>query len=155
MREVTVAVEAAGRTAEEAYGLISDFARYPELTDTVTGVTVHPPDADGTVLSDWSVVFRSGQMRWSERDTFLPEKLTVRFEQLEGDFEVFRGEWVCEGHGPGTIVRFSASFDLGIPSLAEILDPVAESTLRDNIIRILGGLLGEVTEVELAVRGHG
>ncbi|WFR72068.1 hypothetical protein P9209_26580 [Prescottella defluvii] len=45
------------------------------------------------------------------------------------------------------LIRFETRFDLGIPSLAEILDPVAESTLRNNILRILTALLGGVVEV--------
>ena len=48
--------------------------------------------------------------------------------------------------GGGSSITFRAEFDLGIPSLASIIDPVAQSTLRSNILRILTGLLGEVTE---------
>lgn len=171
MREVIVQVIAEERTARQAYELICDFRRYPELTDKVNEVVVHPPEADGSLRSDWSVIFRNGLMRWSELDRFVPETLTVEFEQLKGDFEVFRGSWVCEerdsedtgatgatGAPAVTVVTFRSDFDLGIPSLAEILDPVAESTLRDNILRILEGLMGRVTPmtpVDLAASRHG
>jgi hypothetical protein len=39
-------------------------------------------------------------------------------------------------------VVFTASFDLGMPSLAGIIDPIAEHTLRENMCSILRGLLG-------------
>ncbi|NEA61469.1 SRPBCC family protein [Streptomyces sp. SID12488] len=168
MREVIVQVVAEERTARQAYELICDFRRYPELTDTVNEVVVHPPEADGSLRSDWSVVFRNGLMRWSELDRFVPETLTVEFEQIQGDFEIFHGSWACEerdaedigatGTTAVTVVTFRSDFDLGIPSLAEILDPVAESTLRDNILRILEGLMGRVTPmspVDLTVSRHG
>ncbi|MGY1500640.1 SRPBCC family protein [Streptomyces sp. QTS52] len=159
MREVVVQVVAEERTARQAYELICDFRRYPELTDKVDEVVVHPPEADGSLRSDWSVIFRNGLMRWSELDRFVPETLTVEFEQIKGDFEVFHGSWVCEEREEeGTVVTFRSDFDLGIPSLAEILDPVAESTLRDNILRILEGLMGRVTlmtPMDLAVSRHG
>ncbi|MEH0423557.1 SRPBCC family protein [Streptomyces sp. B21-083] len=162
MREVIVQVVAEERTARRAYELICDFRRYPELTDKVNEVVVHPPEADGSVRSDWTVVFRNGLMRWSELDRFVPETLTVEFEQLKGDFEVFRGSWVCEEREEEgtvvTVVTFRSDFDLGIPSLAELLDPVAESTLRDNILRILEGLMGRVTlmaPMDLTVSRHG
>jgi ribosome-associated toxin RatA of RatAB toxin-antitoxin module len=155
VREVTVRVFADGRTASEAYRLITDFRRYPELTDKVSEVVVHPPEPDGSLLSEWSVRFRNGLMRWTERDTFSPETLTVTFEQTSGDFEVFRGSWACAPHGNGTVVTFAAAFDMGMPTLAEILDPVAESTLRENITRILDGLLGGVVPIELVETSHG
>lgn len=158
MREVIVQVVAEERTARQAYELICDFRRYPELTDTVHEVVVHPPEADGALSSDWSVVFRNGLMRWSELDRFFSETLTVEFEQVKGDFEMFQGSWACEERSEGAVVTFRSEFDLGIPSLAEILDPVAESTLRDNILRILEGLMGRVTPMSpagLTVSRHG
>ncbi|MFF3376934.1 SRPBCC family protein [Streptomyces sp. NPDC002680] len=159
MREVIVQVVVEERTARQAYELICDFRRYPELTDKVDEVVVHPPEADGSLRSDWSVIFRNGLMRWSERDRFVPETLTVEFDQIKGDFEVFQGSWVCEEREEeGTVVTFRSGFDLGIPSLAEILDPVAESTLRDNILRILEGLMGRVTPMsplDLTASRHG
>ncbi|GHF29088.1 type II toxin-antitoxin system RatA family toxin [Streptomyces fumanus] len=125
----------------EAYRRISDFRRYPEFTDTVREVTVEPPLADGSAISEWAVVFRGGLMRWRERDTFDPDTRTIAFEQLSGDFKTFTGSWRCAPRDGGTLVVFEATFDLGIPSLAEILDPVAEATLRTLIGQIVTGLL--------------
>lgn len=130
----------------EAYDRISEFARYPELTATVENVVVHPPSPDGSVLSEWTVHFRNGLLKWTERDTFAPEQLSLGFEQVTGDFATFRGTWRVTADGGGTLVRFEAEFDLGIPTLAAILEPVAEAALRDNILKILAGLLGEVQE---------
>jgi len=94
-------------------------------------------------------------MRWRERDTFAPDTLTLTFEQLSGDFQTFEGSWRCEPCEGGTLVVFTACFDLGIPTLAEILDPVAESTLRTNIARILAGLVGAEVIDECAATAHG
>lgn len=145
MRHVNVRLTAHDVDPETAYQRIRDFRRYPEVTETVREVAVHPPHADGTVVSDWTVNFRNGLMRWTERDAFFPELLSIGFTQLSGDFERFEGTWRCEPGEDGTSVTFEAVFDLGIPTLAELLDPVADSTLRTNIERILRGLLGRVT----------
>jgi ribosome-associated toxin RatA of RatAB toxin-antitoxin module len=145
MRHVTVRLNAQDVEPAAAYERIRDFRRYPEVTETVREVVVHPPGADGTVVSDWTVRFRNGLMRWTERDSFRPDDLTLGFTQLRGDFEVFEGTWRCAPDEHGTVVTFDAAFDLGIPTLADLLDPVAESTLRANIGLILGGLLGSVT----------
>ncbi len=140
---------------EDAYQRISDFRRYPELTETVREVRIQPPLPDGSVVSDWTVSFRNGLMRWRERDTFSPETLSISFEQLSGDFETFAGTWTCEPRDGGTLITFTASFDLGIPTLAEILDPVAESTLRANIALILRGLVDAEVFGECAVAARG
>ncbi|MFI1937049.1 type II toxin-antitoxin system RatA family toxin [Streptomyces purpureus] len=153
MRHVTVTVTAPDLTPDAAYRRICDFGRYPELTDTVRNVVVHPPRADGSTVSEWTVSFRDGLMRWTERDVFHEQELTLSFEQLSGDFETFEGSWRCEVAGGGTLVTFEAAFDLGMPTLAAILDPVAESTLRSNVEWILRGLLGAVT-AELAGAAH-
>ena len=58
--------------------------------------------------------------------------------------------WRVAATEEGTEIEFTAEFDLGMPTLADILDPVAESALRDNIILILAGLLGAVGLVETA-----
>ncbi|WP_031071097.1 type II toxin-antitoxin system RatA family toxin [Streptomyces sp. NRRL WC-3742] len=147
MPNVTIHVLAPAVAPAEAYRRISDFARYPELTETVQSVEVHEPEADGTVLSEWTVHFRNGLLKWSERDTFHPEDLAISFEQVKGDFAEFGGDWRIEPDGEGTLVRFIADFDLGIPTLAAILDPVAESALRTNILKILEGLLGDAQEI--------
>lgn len=147
MPEIVICMRAAGWDPAGAYHRISDFARYPELTDAVREVVLHPPEPDGSLVSEWTVRFRNGLLRWTERDTFDPVSLAIDFQQLAGDFATFDGTWRFAPDGPGCRVTFTARFDLGIPSLAEILDPVASSALRTNIGLILRGLLGEVTPV--------
>ncbi|MFF0162577.1 aromatase/cyclase [Streptomyces sp. NPDC005263] len=142
MRHVALHAVADDLAPADVYRRITDFRRYPELTDTVREVRVDAPLSDGSVVSDWTVTFRGGLMRWRERDVFSPTTLSLTFEQLSGDFQTFEGSWRCEPRDGGTLVVFTASFDLGIPTLADILDPVAESTLRTNIARILFGLVG-------------
>ncbi|GAA4815866.1 SRPBCC family protein [Streptomyces ziwulingensis] len=155
MPHVVLHAIADGVDPAEAYRRISDFRRYPEFTETVREVTVEPPLPDGTALSQWTVLFRGGLMRWRERDTFAPDTLSLAFEQLSGDFQTFAGDWRCEARDGGTLVVFTADFDLGIPSLADILDPVAESTLRTLIGEIVAGLLGaEVTDERAAAAGR-
>jgi ribosome-associated toxin RatA of RatAB toxin-antitoxin module len=145
--DIVICMRARDWTPADAYARISDFACYPELTEAVREVVVHPPDPDGSVVSEWTVRFRNGLLRWTERDSFDPAALSIVFCQLAGDFASFDGSWRFAPDGPGCRVTFAARFDLGIPTLAEILDPVASAALRTNIVLILRGLLGEVVPV--------
>jgi ribosome-associated toxin RatA of RatAB toxin-antitoxin module len=143
VRTVVIDALVPDRAPREVFDRISDLERYPEYTDAVRSVQVEAIDEGqaATLLSHWEVVFRNGIMRWSERDTFDVAELSIEFEQTAGDFETFTGRWLVEPGEEGTAVRFVAEFDLGLPTIAEIIDPIAESTLRNNIARILGGLL--------------
>jgi ribosome-associated toxin RatA of RatAB toxin-antitoxin module len=147
VRRVTITTLTTACDAATAYARVSQFARYPDLTETVREVVVHQPGPDGSVVSEWTVRFRNGLLRWTERDVFDHDRMSVSFVQLTGDFETFEGTWLVERAGVGARVTFAAVFDLGIPTLAAILDPVAESTLRSNVLHILRGLLGEIREL--------
>ncbi|HEX6358725.1 type II toxin-antitoxin system RatA family toxin [Actinophytocola sp.] len=147
MPTVNLVLTATEVDAAECYQRLSDFARYPELTDAVRSVEVDPPGPDGAVHSRWTVLFRNGLLRWTESDTLDPVARTITFRQLTGDFETFEGQWSVHERETGCDIAFDAHFDLGIPSLAAILDPVAESTLRANILTIVRGLLGAVEPV--------
>ena len=48
---------------------------------------------------------------------------------------------------PAVRVVFTADFDFGVPSLASIIDPVAERVLVETITEILRGLFGTVLTV--------
>ncbi|SDZ37993.1 Ribosome association toxin PasT (RatA) of the RatAB toxin-antitoxin module [Saccharopolyspora shandongensis] len=143
----TVTVEslvpaAMGADAATVFSAICDVERFADQTDEVRSVTVTARQ-DGTQDSEWAVTFRNGILCWSERDRIDHSARTITFQQLDGDFERFDGEWAVDEFGPDTIVRFTAHFDLGMPSLAAIIDPIAEEALRASIQAILRGLLGE------------
>ena len=142
MRTVSMHVQVPGTDPQRAYDLIRDFARYPELTDAVEEVVVNPPDADGSVVSEWLVHFRKGMLKWTERDVFEPGSRVIRFVQLSGDFALFEGQWRVKERDGGSEIWLDASFDLGIPTLADLLEPVAEASFRSNILRILSGIFG-------------
>jgi hypothetical protein len=93
-------------------------------------------------VSRWEVTFRAGLLRWTEQDTFDPVALSITFRQLQGDAAVFDGSWHCVDAAPGSEILFSARLDMGIPSLADALEPIAARTLTDNIVSIVRGLVG-------------
>ncbi|MGW7334123.1 type II toxin-antitoxin system RatA family toxin [Streptomyces sp. NPDC054840] len=145
MRSVAVEHRSAGVDARTAYGLVRDFARYPELVTIVRRVDVAAAQPGGAVVSDWEVDFRNGVLAWSEEDVFDDSAMAISFRQTAGDFETFDGRWAITpagGGGAGCTVRFEAEFDFGLPSLSGIIDPVAERVLRETIEQILQALLG-------------
>jgi uncharacterized membrane protein len=150
MRSVTILIDVPGRTADTVYDALADFERYPDLADAVRSVTV-VRTGENVTRSKWEVAFRAGLLRWSEEDRFDPAARTIEFHQLEGDVALFEGTWRCLDHPGGARIAFDARLDMGIPSLADALEPIAARTLVENTVSIVSGLMGEATLAESAV----
>ncbi len=141
MRTVRLRLHVPHKSANDVYQTLADFERYPELCDAVRSVAVTEVSENLTV-SAWEVTFRAGLLRWTEQDTFDPGALSITFRQLEGDAAVFDGSWKCLDAAQGSEIVFSARLDMGIPSLADALEPIAARTLIGNIVSIVSGLTG-------------
>jgi ribosome-associated toxin RatA of RatAB toxin-antitoxin module len=142
MRSVELLYDDTRLSPDQAYERVRDFARYPDLVDRVRSVTVHPAPPGAPVRSDWEVDFRNGVLTWSEEDVLDDAARSIVFRQTEGDFESFDGRWDVTAQADGSArVAFTAAFDFGLPSLAGIVDPVAERVLRETIEHILRTLL--------------
>jgi ribosome-associated toxin RatA of RatAB toxin-antitoxin module len=85
-------------------------------------------------------------MSWTEEDVFDPSNYTISFNQIEGDVEHFSGQWKVQNQEDDCLILFLAEFDMGIPSLSQILDPIAIQALQENITAIIRGLFGEEVE---------
>jgi ribosome-associated toxin RatA of RatAB toxin-antitoxin module len=152
MRTVRLRLHVPHKRASDVYATLADFERYPELSDAVQSVAVTEVSENRTV-STWEVTFRAGLLRWTEEDTFDPAVLSITFRQLEGDVALFDGSWLCADAEQGSEIVFSARLDMGIPSLADALEPIAVRTLIDNIVSIVRGLAGsaELVASDVAV----
>lgn len=142
MRSVRLEALVPHADAGAVFERITDFPRYADYTDAVREVRIDRAGGD-LMTSTWSVNFRNGVLCWSERDRIDAARLHIEFEQIEGDFDRFDGSWQVAQAGRDVRVVFAAGFDLGMPSLASIIDPIAERALRDHTEEVLRGLLGE------------
>jgi hypothetical protein len=139
---------------DEAFRRLADYESYAEHTSTVRSVEI--VQVAGEPHSVWEVDFRGGVLCWTERDHTDAAARTLRFSQTDGDLELFDGGWDVVPEAGGARVTFSAVLDLGIPSLAPIVDPVAEQALRQNICTILRGLFaGDRLDLTTGAAGGG
>ena len=142
MPSVAIEAHVPDADADSVFERLSDFAAYPRFTDAVREVKVSPA-AEDVVESKWSVNFRNGVLRWTELDRFDAAARTISFDQTEGDFDQFTGAWRVEEETSAVVVRFECDFDLGMPSLAAMIDPIAEDALIENLRLIIRGLMGD------------
>lgn len=149
MQTVTIESVVSGWRPVDVYQRLKDsevYAKYaPEQVKSVLNEAVDEPNQ---AITHWEIYFRNGLLRWSERDYYDDENCTLRFEQLDGDFDVFEGDWVMSTTGsdaePDVLLTFTATFDFGVPSLESIIEPVAIRVLRQAMSKIIGHLFGGV-----------
>jgi hypothetical protein len=146
--DVRIRVTVRGGDCRTALALVTDYTNWARASESVRSVTVER-DGDGWSTSFWEVVFRGGLMRWSERDHVELDANRESFELIEGDPHAWRGGWTAEQHGDDCVLTMVAQFDLGMPSLGHVLDPIAIEALEDAVADVARGLFGE--DVELAL----
>jgi ribosome-associated toxin RatA of RatAB toxin-antitoxin module len=150
MGQVTIRGHVRGLPATEVFRRIAAFPDYPRLCEAVREVEVLEAD-DKHMITDWEVFFHRGILRWKEHAQFYPEEGMIPFTEVDGDVDEFTGYWKVEEASGGIVtVTFFVKFDIGIPTLEDILDPIAEEALYDNVASILNGLMGEAVTVEPA-----
>jgi ribosome-associated toxin RatA of RatAB toxin-antitoxin module len=134
-----------GKSADEVFATIGDFEKYPEYGQSIRSIEVRQRD-DGNIESSWDVDFRGGSMQWTETDKVDEANHRIDFEQTAGNLRHFDGYWQVTDQDGGAQVQFWAQFEIGMPTLASFIDPIAEVTIRDNIGAVLQGLFGEAYE---------
>ena len=137
---VRTSVDVPGVDIHHVWGTVCDFEKYPQyMTDVLE---IRYLDRTATeARSAWEVLLNGSVLTWEERDVFTaPHR--IDFDQIEGDLEVFRGSWVLQETTGGVAVTLEIEFDLGIPSLAAVLDPVGIQAIESNSRSMLNAISG-------------
>jgi len=138
MPTVSTSVDIVGVTLEHVWNTVCDFERHPEYMADVIEVRYLERTAE-QALSSWRVLLNGSELSWEERDFFSPPH-RIDFDQTEGDLEVFRGAWILSETPEGITVTLNIEFDLGIPSLAAVLDPVGIQAIHSNSRSMLAAI---------------
>ncbi|WP_052850564.1 type II toxin-antitoxin system RatA family toxin [Streptomyces avicenniae] len=136
--EVELSVAAPPGAAWEA---VVDVESYPECMDSVEAVSVVARRGAGHRTTAWSVRLQGSVLRWTEDEVIDASARRFDFRQVSGDLGAFAGHWgVRPGPGGGSTVSLHVDFDIGIPLLADMLNPVAADALRENAAQMLAAL---------------
>jgi ribosome-associated toxin RatA of RatAB toxin-antitoxin module len=126
---------------ERVWETVIDIESYQDSMDTVRSVQVVWQDGEHRRRAAWSVLLKGSILEWEEEEELDPAAHTVSFKQVRGDLEHFDGHWALEALGPEqTKVVFEVVFEIGIPMLADMLNPVAQRSLQENCTEMLRGI---------------
>ncbi|MFE3578247.1 type II toxin-antitoxin system RatA family toxin [Streptomyces vinaceus] len=141
--EVTLPIQAPAADAWRAVTRLEDYADYMENVESVTVLGATPA---GARTSEWSVLLKGSVLEWVEEDELDEERRVMSFSQVSGDLDEFTGYWRVDDAGDGTsVVVFSVDFEIGIPLLADMLNPVAAKALRENSEHMLRAIERRIT----------
>jgi ribosome-associated toxin RatA of RatAB toxin-antitoxin module len=127
--------------AGRVWQVVTDIERYPESMDSVRWVKILDDTDPLARRSAWSVLLKGSILEWEEVEDLDPERMVMAFHQVSGDMETFDGTWRVVPLDDGrTRVSLHITFEIGIPLLADMLNPVAERSLRDNSREMLVGV---------------
>ncbi|HZN20290.1 MAG TPA: SRPBCC family protein [Micromonosporaceae bacterium] len=115
---------------------LKDIESFPSYMDVVRDIKIDEWSAERRV-SSWSVMLKGSILEWQEEELIDEATRTITFRQLEGDLAYFNGSWAVGEQDGLTVLRLEVDFDIGIPLLAEMLNPVAALALEDNSTAIL------------------
>lgn len=145
MPVVTTSLQIPDVAIEHVWAVVCDFERHPEYMRDVLEVRYLERGQD-TALSAWRIMLNGSELSWQERDVFTaPHR--IDFDQIDGDLEVFRGSWVLTQVGSAVEVRLEIEFDIGIPSLTEVLDPLGIQAIQANSRSMLTAIAARRAEV--------
>lgn len=140
---VEVSETISGVCAAEAYGVIKDMERYPLFMPDLASVKVLRK-GEGFTITKWKSKVNGMVFSWVEKDSFDDVKMCIAYEQVEGDLKKFAGRWNVSPAGGGVCVSLRVEFELGVPMLAGMIDPLLKKTIRENCVKMIKGIEKEL-----------
>lgn len=116
--------------------LITKVWEFPSYIPCVKEVTVIQKSRH-VIKTKWRVLVDSIPINWVEEDTLALDKNTIYFKAVEGDLEVFKGEWLFKDHPEGTEVLVNVYLKVGVPAIQDFADPYIKKLLTRNFEAIL------------------
>ncbi|KJY43423.1 hypothetical protein VR41_03385 [Streptomyces sp. NRRL B-1568] len=130
----------------QSWAAVVDVESYPECMDSVQSVKVVEQNGPQERTTAWSVHLKGSVLEWVEAERIDDEARRFDFHQVSGDLAHFVGHWaVRPADDGGSLVSLDVEFDIGIPLLAEMLNPVAATALRENAEQMLTALERRLT----------
>jgi ribosome-associated toxin RatA of RatAB toxin-antitoxin module len=134
-------------SVQRVWQLVNDVESYPALMEPVLSLDLLE-SGDGYRITAWKVDLKGCVMRWVEREDTDSERFRIDYRQVEGDLEQFEGHWqLRQVSASETSVALAVRFEIGMPLLADMLNPIAERAIQENSRSMLRSLASHAAPV--------
>ncbi|MGW1836074.1 type II toxin-antitoxin system RatA family toxin [Streptomyces sp. BBFR2] len=131
---------------DRSWAAVVDVESYPACMANVESLTITGWTGPRERTTAWSVRLKGSVLEWTEAERLDEVARRFDFHQVSGDLAHFVGHWAIRpGDDGGSLVSLHVEFDIGIPLLAEMLNPVAATALRENAEQMLRALERRLT----------
>lgn len=121
---------------ERAYSEIKDIEKYPDYMESISSIEILQRDGQ-SITARWNGSIDGAPLTWIQKNELLDHKQEVRFEALEGDFEIFKGKWSIGSHKNKLLLQLEIEYRLGIPVIEDVLGPILSEKIKTNSIAML------------------
>jgi len=127
---------------DAVYALAKQVEGFPEIMPDVESVEVLSRDGSRTTTRWVGLVRQLGRrIRWTEQDEWDDERKVCTFDQVEGDYEVYRGVWTfSETDTGGTLIHLDLEVDINVPLIGALLRSVVTKLAKQNAEGMLAAL---------------
>ncbi len=136
-------VKITGVDRKTVWESVSAFDKYPASMPDVLSV-IFLERTEFFALTTWTILLNGSELSWTEKEVFTPFE-SITFDSVDGDLELFRGEWSIKEISDGLTVSLEIEFDLGIPSLADVLNPIGVQAIQTNSTSMLEAIKHEIS----------
>jgi len=131
---------------QRSWELVNDLDAYAGVMEHVRSLEVLERGTNYRVTA-WEVDVKGCVMRWVEHEDLDPDHYRIEYRQVEGDLEDFQGFWqLYPVTDDISRVVLSVRFEIGVPMLSEMLNPIAEHAIRENSRAMLMSLASHAGE---------
>lgn len=115
----------------ECYEIAKNMEAYPKFMENVNDVKIIDRGENFTITS-WDTNVDGRAFKWKEKDMLDEVTPKIQYYQISGDLKKFQGEWRFDEENNQTKVTLTVDFELGIPMLATLLNPILKKKVRIN-----------------------
>lgn len=130
---------------DDAWRAIVDVESYSSYMTCVRSVGIVSHESPHVRRTAWSVALKGSILEWRQEERLDHDRHVVTFAQLDGDLETYTGQWTVEPVPGGARTVVAAQFNIGIPLLADMLNPVAVESFEQNTQDMLGAIERQFT----------
>lgn len=148
MRHVRVERHMIGVDPDLVWKIACDLLEFPRVMSNVVSVE-DVSNQQNLSETSWVVLFNGNEMSWIEANKFDHQAKRYTFSQIEGDLADWRGSFELEESESALLARYDVFFDLGIPALADTLEPLGEVAVRANCEQMLRAMEAQASYAQV------
>ncbi|NIM05363.1 MAG: hypothetical protein GTO55_04585 [Armatimonadetes bacterium] len=139
--------EVADAPVEKVYEIAKEIERAPEWMPDVESITVLSREGE-VVTSRWEgrVEEFKRTLNWTEEDRWDDAQHKCAFRAIEGDWDVYEGEWEFIPEGEKTRMRMRLNFEFNVPLIGPLIKGLLKKLVEKNSRGMLQALAKRAAE---------